>query len=551
MVNRKRNIITIVVAICSAVLISTVFFANGEITDDHSSFAYAGILSLLPATVAITLAFITKEVYSSLFAGIATGALLYANGHAGAALTTLAYHPQGGLISCVTDTTHASIIIFMILLATLVVLMNRSGGAAAFGRWTKKHIKSKRGAQLTAMLMGLFVFVDDGFNCLTVGSVMRPITDMHNTSRAKLAYIIDSTAAPVCIIAPISCWAAAVSGAIPRGLDINGFTMFIKTIPYNLYAIGTLFMVLILAIKQKDYGPMKIHEQNAMNGDLFSGARSQEEPNTGIESEENSKMSNLIIPIVSLIIFCIIGMLYTGGFFSGTDIITAFAESDSAKGMVLGTLVALILTFCLYTCRGIMKLKDFMNCFTSGFRTMCCPLIILALSWNLSGMTNILGADIYIHNAVSATANTLLSFIPAFIFAISVILAFATGTSWGTFSILIPIVCAIFPVNSEILVIAISACLAGAICGDHCSPISDTTILSSAGAHCDHLSHVSTQLPYAFTVAGVCFVGYIISGLIGIKTDSGIALIATPVTLGIIYATITFLTGKTVEKRRK
>ncbi len=544
----KKLIINIVTVLIALALISTVIFLKTENTDSYTSFAYSTFLSLLPPLVTITLALITKEVYSSLFVGIFTGAMLYANGNAELALTTLAYNQNGGLIPSITDSSHASILVFVILLASLVVMMNRSGGAQAFGNWAKKHIKTKTGAQLATMLMGLLIFVDDGFNCFTVGSVMRPITDSHSISRSKLAYLIDSTAAPVCIIAPVSCWAAAVSYSIPADMNINGFSMFISSIPYNLYALGTLFMVLILILLKKDYGPMKIHEENALKGDLFTTNNIEYEEDEKTNSEKSTtnegRISNLVIPVISLIIFGILGILYTGGFFSGVDIITAFSEADSAKGLVYGSLITVLLTCYLYMSRNVMSFKVFMESFAAGFRTMCAPMIILILSWNLSGMTRILGATSYIHDAVVSSASSILIFMPAVIYLVSVFLSFSTGTSWGTFTILIPIVCAVFPSTSEMLTISISACLAGAICGDHCSPISDTTIMSSAGSHCNHINHVTTQLPYAITTASVCIIGYILAGLIGYFTDSKMALMATPATLFLLYLVISFITNK-------
>ena len=359
---------------------------------------------------------------------------------------------------------------------------------------------------------------------------MRPITDGHKISRAKLAYILDATAAPVCIIAPISCWAAAVSYAVPEGLGINGFNMFIRTIPYNLYALGTLVMLLYITIGKFDFGSMKKHEQNAQNGDLFTtGERPYDETDVDIE-KANGKISNLVIPVVTLIISCIFGMAYTGGFFSGSNIIEAFANADSAKGLVMGSLFTVLVTFWLYLNRGVISFKEFMASFPAGFRSMCAPMIILILSWNLSGVTGLLGAADFIHGVMESSASSLQMLVPMIVFVVSVFLAFSTGTSWGTFTILIPIVCAIFAVDSEMLVISISACLAGAVCGDHCSPISDTTIMASAGAHSDHINHVTTQLPYALTVAAVCAVGYLAAGVIGYYTNSALAILATPLT---------------------
>ena len=490
----------------------------GTVPEDYIAPVYASAWSLLPPVIAIVLALITKEVYSSLFIGVLVGALLYANGNLELALNTLMFHPDGGFVVNLTDLSHASILVFVTILGGLVVLMNKSGGAQAFGDWASRRIKSRVGAQLATILMGLLIFVDDGFNCMTVGSVMRPITDGHNVSRAKLAYILDSTAAPVCIIAPISCWAAAVSYAVPESMNINGFNMFIRTIPYNMYALTTLLMMVLLAVFELDYGPMKLHEYNAVKkGDLFTtGDRPYSESQYEAKAAR-SKVSNLVIPVVLLIVTSIIGMIYTGGFFQGASLIEAFSNADSARALVLGSLITLIVTFFLYTWRGIMDLDGFMGCLPAGFRSMCAPMIILILSWNLSGMTGLLGAGNYVHDVINASASSFQMFLPAIVFLVSVFLAFSTGTSWGTFSILIPIVCTVFPQAEagEMLVISISACLAGAVCGDHCSPISDTTIMSSAGAACNHINHVNTQLPYAITSAAVSAVGFLVAGILG------------------------------------
>ena len=510
----------------------------GEVGEDYVSFAYSTILSLLPPVVAISLALLTKEVYSSLFIGTAVGALLYAGGNLELALNTMLYHPDGGFVVNLTDISHAGILVFVIILGSMVVLMNKSGSAAAFGQWASKRIKSRVGAQLATMLLGMLIFVDDGFNCMTVGSVMRPITDRHHVSRAKLAYLIDATAAPICIIAPISSWAAAVTFAVPDSMEINGFIMFLRTIPYNLYALGTLWMLLWLTLFRIDYGKMKEHEDNALKGDLFTSGEKPYDEQDVSDEVERARVSNLAIPVVTLIVCCIIGMVYTGGFFSGVSFIDAFADADSARGLVTGSLVALLVTFILYMWRGVLSFEEFMSALPAGFRSMCAPMIILILSWNLSGMTGLLGAGDFIHNVVNASASSFTLFLPAIVFVVSVFLAFATGTSWGTFTILIPIVCTVFPDEGEMLVISIAACLAGAVCGDHCSPISDTTIMASAGAHCNHVNHVTTQLPYALTVAAVCTIGYLIAGAIGYATNGPLALIATPIMLALQFAAL-------------
>ena len=514
--------------------------AQGHFEPDESYVpgAYATILSLAPPVVAIVLALITKEVYSALFIGIAVGALLYAGGNLELAYNTLLYSEAGGLVVNLTDISHAGILVFVTILGGLVVLMNKSGSAEAFGRWAKKHIHSRVGAQLATVLMGVLIFVDDGFNCMTVGSVMRPITDSYKVSRAKLAYIIDATAAPICIIAPISSWAAAVSYAVPESMNINGFAMFINTIPYNLYALVTLAMLIGLTLIKVDYGPMKLHEENAAKGDLFTAGDHPYDEEDTQNAVPNSRVSNLVIPVVVLIVSCIIGMLYTGGFFQGETLVNAFANADSARGLVMGSLFTLLLTFILYIAGGVMSFEDFMGCLPAGFRSMCAPMIILILSWNLSGMTGLLGAADFIHGVMESSAAGLAMFLPFIVFVVSVFLAFSTGTSWGTFTILIPIVCSVFAGQHEMLVISISACLAGAVCGDHCSPISDTTIMSSAGAHSNHMNHVTTQLPYALTAAGVSAVGYLIAGIIGYTAGNALAMIATPITLALMIAVL-------------
>ncbi len=521
-------------------LAALLFFgpAAPENMEGYAPAVHETVWALLPPVIAITLALLTKEVYFSLFVGILSGALLYANGNLELALQTMVYDENGGLVVNIANLQHASILVFVVLLGSLVALMNKAGGSAAFGRWASQHIHTRVGAQLATVLLGVLIFVDDGFNCMTVGSVIRPVTDRHQVSRAKLAYLIDATAAPVCIIAPISSWAAAVSYSVPPDSGINGFEMFLKTIPFNLYALGTLVMMVVLTVTQLDYGPMKRHEDNARKGDLFT---TPERPFQDADSEVPSskgKVLDLVLPVVVLIVSCIIGIVYTGGFFEGNSFIQAFADSDSATGLVYGSLITVVFTFFLYQYRGIISFQDFMDCFPAGFRSMCAPMIILIMAWNLSGMTSLLGAAPFIHNLVEASAGAVKVFLPALIFAVSVFLAFSTGTSWGTFSILIPIVCSVFGDNPDMLVIAIAACLSGAVCGDHCSPISDTTIMASAGAHCAHLNHVTTQIPYAFTCAGVCAVGYLLMGCLGYFAGGTAALLATPASLLLLAAVI-------------
>lgn len=546
--NTKYKILSLII-IAVLVVLAIVFRKNPvPSAGEYSPALYASALSLLPPVIAIVLSLITKEVYSALFIGSVVGALLYSSGNLELAYNTLLYSEQGGLVVNITDLSHAGILVFVIILATIVVLMNKSGSAVAFGKWASKHIHTRVGAQLATMLMGVLIFVDDGFNCFTVGSVMRPITDRHSVSRAKLAYLIDSTAAPICIIAPISSWAAAVSYAVPDGMNFNPFQMFIKTIPYNMYALVTICMVILISVLKFDFGKMRIHEQNALKGDFFTTPdREYEEHSSKAKEVEGARISNLIIPVVVLIVSCILGMIYTGGFFSGESFVNSFANADSAKGLIFGSVFTLIVTFLLYLSRGVMTFKDFMDSLPAGFRTFCAPMIILVLSWNLSGMTSLLGAADFIKNIMNSTAASLQMFLPFVVFVVSVFLAFSTGTSWGTFTILIPIVCNVFPDKYEMLAISIAACLAGAVCGDHCSPISDTTIMSSAGAQSNHINHVQTQLPYALTAAAVSAVGYLIAGVIVFKTGNSLALIATPLALAIMVVTM-FVIRKKVGK---
>lgn len=501
---------------------------------------YSTIFSLLPPVVAIALALITKEVYSSLFVGIVIGALLYANGNAELLLNTFLYNSDGGMITKLSDSWNVGILVFLVALGIMVSLMNKVGGSAAFGQWASQNIKTRVGAQLATVALGVLIFVDDYFNCLTVGSVMRPVTDRHMVSRAKLAYLIDATAAPVCIIAPVSSWAAAVTSSVPKGTDINGFAMFLQTIPYNFYALCTLLMMVTLTIMKFDFGPMKEHEDNAVKGDLFTTALRPYGDEDEEKSKPNGAVIDLVLPVAVLIVCCVIGMVYTGGYFTGEAFVDAFANADASKGLVLGSTVTLLFTFCFYMIRNVMSFKEFTECIPTGFRAMVAPIMILTMAWTLSGMTGLLGAKFYVHDLVAGSAGLLKMFLPAIIFCVAVFLAFSTGTSWGTFAILIPVVCNVFGAADtyEMLVISISACLSGAVCGDHCSPISDTTIMASAGAHSDHVNHVSTQLPYALTAAGVSIVGYLLAGGIAYATESSMALVALPITLVLMVVTL-------------
>ena len=504
----------------------------GKVADPatYTCAVYSTFFSLLPPVIAIVLALNTKEVYTSLLVGIASGALLYANGNLELALNTLFFNEDGGMITKLSDSGNVGILAFLVMLGILVALMNKAGGSAAFGRWASTHIHSRAGAQFATLLLGVMIFVDDYFNCLTVGSVMRPVTDRQKVSRAKLAYLIDSTAAPICIIAPVSSWAAAVTSSVPEGSGINGFTMFLRTIPYNYYAVMTVVMSLFLIFTGAEFGPMKLNEDNAKNGDLFTTADRPYGDDVDDGNDTNGHVIDLIAPVLVLIAACIFGMVYTGGFFEGVDFITAFADCNASAGLVLGSSIALLFTFVFYRVRSVMTFQDFAACIPEGFKAMVSPMLILSLAWTLSGMTGLLGAKYYVANLLGNSAAALQYLLPFIIFLVAVFLAFATGTSWGTFSILIPIVCQAFP-DGEMLVVSIAACLSGAVCGDHCSPISDTTIMASAGAHCSHVNHVSTQLPYAITAAACSAVCYIITGLAQAVLGSRASLVTSLVLL--------------------
>lgn len=475
--------------------------------------------SLFPPVIAIGLALITKEVYSSLFVGILSGGIIYAAASGTGFEGTFKAVVQDGLITNLSNAYNVGILVFLVVLGIIVVLMNKAGGSRAYGEWAAAHIKGRRGVALSTFFLGVLIFVDDYFNCLTVGSVMRPITDKHNISRSKLAYLIDSTAAPICIIAPISSWAAAVSGTVE---GVNGISLFINTIPYNLYAFLTILMVIFISISDTDYGPMKIHEDNAKNGDIFTTKNNTYEQDAQPVTERG-RVIDLILPVAVLIVFCVVGMIYTGGFFSGTDFVTAFANCDAAYGLSLGSISALIVIIAYYMFRRVLKFNECMDSIAAGFKQMVPAILILTFAWTLKTMTNHLEAGAFVSGVVqSATALSVL--LPVILFVVAIGLAFATGTSWGTFGILIPIVTSVFEAElanvaqtgeiPSMVIICISACLAGAVCGDHCSPISDTTIMASTGAQCDHVNHVSTQLPYALTVAAVCVVGYLLSGFV-------------------------------------
>ena len=501
---------------------------------------YNTFWSLLPPIIAIALALITKEVYSSLFIGILVGGLLYSNF---AFETTVLHVFNDGIVASVTDSYNMGILIFLVILGAMVCLMNKAGGSAAFGRWAEKNIKSRVGAQLASILLGCLIFIDDYFNCLTVGSVMRPITDKHNISRAKLAYIIDATAAPICIIAPISSWAAAVAGFAEDG---QGFNLFLRAIPYNYYALLTIVMMVGLVVMKVDFGTMRNFERNAVEkNDLFSGSNPYASAEADV-SEDKGRVMDLVLPVVMLIICCVIGMIYSGGFFEGEDFITAFSNSDASVGLMLGSAFALVFSFVYFLIRRSMSFKDMMSCIPEGFKAMVPAIMILTFAWSLKAMTDSLGAKYFVRDFVRTSATGIQMLLPVIVFVIGCLLAFATGTSWGTFGILIPIVQNVFSMDNPMAIICISACMAGAVCGDHCSPISDTTIMASAGAQCDHVNHVSTQLPYAITCAAVSGVTYLIAGILVSAGAPGI--LGLPI--GIVLMLATLVVIKRREEKR-
>ena len=490
---KKTWLGTLFVVVLVAAAMSVTVFAGDAEAAEHTSKMYATAWSLVPPLVAIILALITKEVYSSLFIGIVVGGLFYANFSPKLTyLTIFTDITDGGMLAKLSDSGNVGILIFLVILGIMVALMNKAGGSAAYGRWAVKAIKTRKGALLSTFLLGVLVFVDDYFNCLTVGSVMRPVTDTHKVSRAKLAYIIDATAAPICIIAPISSWAAAVAGVVE---GMNGLELFIRSIPYNFYALLSIVAQL--------------------NNDLYT---TDARPFASAEAESevvgNGKVIDLVLPVIVLIICCIIGMIYTGGFFEGESFINAFANCSAPTGLLLGSAAALLITFLLYIPRRVLTFHQFMEALPEGFKAMVPAIMILTFAWTLSGITGLLGADVFVAGILANSTGVLQVFIPIIVFCIAVFLAFATGTSWGTFGILLPIVVPIMQTGSEMLTITVAATLAGAVCGDHCSPISDTTIMASTGAQCDHINHVSTQLPYALTVAAVSAVNYVLAALI-------------------------------------
>lgn len=538
---KKKGVISKIVFACIVIAFIILCLIQSPITSPVNS-----LWSLLPPVVAIGLALITKEVYSSLFLGIVTGGVLCmlsstpvsvgegeSLGHGFTALFNAVVNE--GIIKNLSDSWNVGILVFLVVLGIIVVLMNKAGGSRAYGEWAVRRIKTRKGASLATFALGVLIFVDDYFNCLTVGSVMRPVTDTHKVSRAKLAYLIDATAAPVCIIAPISSWAAAVSGTVE---GVNGISLFIQTIPFNLYALLTILMVILMSTLDVDFGPMRRHELNAKNGDLFTTGETQYATEAETPVTSKGKVIDLVLPVIILIILCVTGMIYTGGFFSGESFVNSFANCDAAYGLSIGSIGALILIVIYFLIRRVLTFKNCMEAVPEGFKQMVPAILILTFAWALKSMTGLLEASTYVSSIVeSATAVKIL--LPAILFVVAVGLSFATGTSWGTFGILIPIVTGVF--ESELagvsaggtiptmVVICISACLAGAVCGDHCSPISDTTIMASTGAQCDHVNHVSTQLPYAMSVAAISLIGYLVAGFVQnvfVILGTGIVLLA-------------------------
>ena len=495
--------------------------------------------ALIPPILAIVLAFITKEVYSSLLAGIIIGVLFYAG-----------FQPWdafNALFDIMKDNMNLNILIFDVLLGMIIVLMQKSGGSAAYGNWAGQKIKSKKAALLATSGLGVLIFVDDYFNCLTVGSVMRPVTDRHKVSRAKLAYIIDATAAPVCIIAPISSWAAAVNSYVPEDAGITGFQLFLRTIPYNLYAILTIFMVIYITIRAFDFGEMKKHEINAANGDLFTSGAEEFDNIAEEKISSKGRVFDLILPIAVLIATAVGAMIYTGILGGATNVIDAFAGCDAETSLIFATFVTVIFMMLLYLPRKVVSFKEFMESLVEGFKLMIPAVMVLILAWTLKGVGDALCLGDFVSGVVGGNASA--SFlVPVIMFAVGLFLGFSTGTSWGTFAILIPIVVALFGgQNLEMMIISVSAVLAGAVCGDHVSPISDTTIMSSAGAQSNHMNHVSTQMQYAIVVVAVSAVGYIISGL----TQSWwISLLISVVLLVIVLEVIRALSIKEDTKTK-
>ena len=540
---KKGTIVKIVFSVIIVVLL-IIAATSGK---DLSYTAWA----LLPPVVAIGLALATKEVYSSLFIGILIGGLIYSGFSFEG---TLVHVFEDGFVTSVADAYNVGILIFLVLLGAIVAMMNKAGGSEAFGRWASEHIKTKTGAMLATTALGVLIFIDDFFNCLTVGSVMRPVADKHGVSKEKLSYLIDATAAPICIIAPVSSWAAAVAGFV-KDSGVSGFQLFVKAIPYNFYAILTIVMMISLALMKFDYGPMrkfepytaesakqKIDSMIKRSGSFAEAVEVKEEETVKDKSRKTGKVIDLVIPIAVLIIACVIGMLYSGGFFEGANVIEAFSDSDASVGLMLGSACTFIIVIIYYLFRRVLKFQDIMSSLPEGFKAMVPAILILVFAWTLKAMTDSLGAREFVSALVEGSASGLQVMLPAIIFLIGCFLSFSTGTSWGTFGILIPITISVFPITTAIGVVCVSACMAGAVCGDHCSPISDTTIMASAGADCDHINHVNTQLPYAITVAAVSFVCYILAGLVPNW------LIVLPISIALMVGTLFVIKKQVVKK---
>ena len=489
--------------------------------------------ALVPPVIAIGLALITKEVYSSLFIGIVAGAILGSNF---SFTGTMDLITGNALIDAVSGT--AGIFIFLVVLGVIVALINKPGGSAAFGAWAEKHIKSRVGAMLATFVLGVLIFIDDYFNCLTVGSVMRPVTDSKKVSRAKLSYLIDATAAPICMIAPISSWAAAVASYAPEG---EGLSLFIRAIPYNFYSLLTLVFIVVLSLMKFDYGPMRIHEVNAkLKGDLYTAGDKAEVADEGHSAK--GKVIDLVLPILVLIVVCIFALVYNGGILDGANFIDAFSNTDATVGLPWGSVIALVFAIAYFCIRKVVTFKEAMECIPKGFIAMVPAILILTFATALKNMTGVLGAKPFVNDVMSNVPDSLASFIPAIVFLVACFISFATGTSWGTFGILIPIVITIFETGDPLQIVAMSACLAGSVCGDHCSPISDTTIMSSAGGQCNHLNHVSTQLPYAISVAAISFVMYVLAGFV--KSAAIVLPVGIVVTIGFLFVMKGIMTKK-------
>ena len=515
----KKKLMLLGLAALLCVMFTVTVFAEeiAVVAEGPANMFIGTFWSLVPPLVAIVLALITKEVYSSLFCGIVVGALFYNRFSIIGTVDTII---QDGLIASVTGT--AGNFVFLAVLGAMIVLINKAGGSAAFGQWAQKNIKSRVGAMLCTFVLGVLIFIDDYFNCLTVGSVMRPVTDTHKISRAKLAYLIDATAAPVCMIAPISSWAAAVadytSGVTnAAGEPVSSLALFCRSIPYNFYSLLTLVFIVAIVLMKFDYGPMKLHEDNARKGDLFTFGKEVVTVSDAPKGSSKGRVADLVLPICALILVSILALMYVGGFWAKGDtrgsFVNAFGNTDATVGLPMGGIVALCLTIAYMLCRRLITFREAMECIPQGLQAMVPAILILTMATGLKTMTGMLGSDAFVETAL-ANAGALQNFLPAIIFLVACGIAFATGTSWGTFGILIPIVLSVFPAGSELVVIGMSACLAGAVCGDHCSPISDTTIMSSAGAQCEHVNHVSTQLPYSITVAVISFISYLITGFV-------------------------------------